>query len=84
MSRAASLRRQLDLMQEVRDRIYLEGEGTFDRWMDALVPLTDKLIDELHEAESTATGQRYNPWHDIHGMDIAMGPTWAAHPPEGS
>jgi hypothetical protein len=67
--RARSIRRQLDLMAEIRDRMWTEGEDNFGRWEDALVPLTHALITELHEAECAAIGCRTNPWHTIHGHE---------------
>ena len=75
MSRTASLRRQLDLMAEIRDRAYMESAHDFEQWMDALSPLTTKLIDELHKSESTDLGVPYNPWHGIHGAEVAWGET---------
>lgn len=67
----AQIRQQLDLMEEVRDRAARLSGDYFDEWMDALVPLTDKLIRDLHEAECEAAGVPTNPWHHIHGAGVA-------------
>ena len=70
MSRAACIRSQLDLMAEIRDRVSVLGDD-YERWHDALVPLTDALIRDLHEAECEAAGVPTNPWHRIHGHEVA-------------
>jgi hypothetical protein len=75
MSRAATIRRQLDLMLEIRDRIATEPGDDFERWMDALVPLTGDLIRELHDEESAAAGRMFNPWHSIY-IDGRTIPMW--------
>ena len=49
--RRDSLRRQLDLLTLVRDRMRNESEEDFDRWATALVPLTDKIHHELMALE---------------------------------
>jgi hypothetical protein len=67
MSRVASIRRQIDLISEIIERVVHEPEDDFRCWMDALSPLTDDLIRELHEAESTTAGRTPNPWFRLHG-----------------
>lgn len=70
VSRAESIRRQLDLMAEVRDRVATEPWKDSEAWMYALVNLTDSLISQLHTAECEAAGVLENPWHRLHGADV--------------
>lgn len=63
--RRASLRRQVDLLVEIRDRMSREPADEYDRWADALIPLTDRVLRELMEAE----GVGWPESHLIERMD---------------
>ena len=72
-ARVRDVRAQLDLMAEVRDKASkIDTGGYFERWMDALVPLTAELIRELHDAECRSAGIPTNPWCNIHGIDWSL------------
>lgn len=49
--RRESLRRQLDLMTQVRDQMRHEPSDDYDRWSAALMPLTDAIMHELMALE---------------------------------
>ena len=52
--RRRSLRHQLTIMAELRDRLHDEvNADDFQRWADGLVPLTDSLIRDLMVLEGT-------------------------------
>jgi len=70
----ASLRRQVALMAEIRDRVAMEPDVEQGRWMDALVPLTDKLLTELGEAEREACPNARTVWPATEAPDVDL---WA-------
>lgn len=49
--RRSSLRRQIALLEGLRDALLAESEDDYERWYDALRNLTDKLLHELMELE---------------------------------
>lgn len=49
-------------MAEIRDRVASEPNEAAERWMDALVPLTDKLLTELGRAEREACPGARTVW----------------------
>lgn len=53
MSRRDSLRRQLQLLHEIRDRVEREPEDDYEEWAVALTALTDRIIRELMALEGT-------------------------------
>ena len=60
MLRRESLRRQLDLMTEITERIMAEPLEQRKRWVDALMPLTETILRELTDLE---WGE--NPYKDV-------------------
>lgn len=74
--RRASLRRQVALMEHVRDTVAREPGDDFARWMDALVDLTDDLLHELMELEGVPPYP--HPRKDRWWVDVAS-PTALAH-----
>lgn len=51
MLKRASLRRQVELLHEIRDRIGQEPIEERYAWVEALTPLTDRLLHRLMELE---------------------------------
>jgi hypothetical protein len=49
--RRASLRRQIALMEHVRDTLMGEPGDDYGRWSEALISLTDELLHELMALE---------------------------------
>lgn len=70
----ASLRRQVALMAEIRDRVASEPDDEIRRWMAALVPLTDNLLRELGEAELEACPLARTVWDTTEAPEADM---WA-------
>ncbi len=57
--RRESLRRQVDLLTVVRERMDAEHEDDYEAWAIALTPLTDRILHELAKLES---GNEYQPY----------------------
>lgn len=49
--RRASLRRQVALLEHVRDSLLTESGDDFERWAEALIGLTDTILHELMALE---------------------------------
>jgi hypothetical protein len=59
-------------MAHVRDTLHAhENDDDFKAWMEALVPLTDKLLHELAEIEQ---GAAYVPYPHPHGTLARLWP----------
>ena len=49
--RRASLRRQLELLCDIRERLLGEPEDVYREWADTLIPLTQRVLEDLQEME---------------------------------
>lgn len=61
--RRAALRRQLDLLYEIRDRVDRENGDDYEAWAVALAPVTERVLSELSKLE----GVRLDPVHWLAG-----------------
>ena len=52
--RRDSLRRQVDLLHDIRERMSRESEDDYESWAIALTPLTDRIFHELMALEGVA------------------------------
>lgn len=70
-----SLRRQLDLLIEIRNRLQKEPEDWYDRWAYALQPVTTDVISRLGRLEGAdPIALHYMNWrHDGDLVDLVEG-----------